>query len=97
MYIHHRNVRALFQYLNVKFERKFNSILPVIARLRQKLQLIGVIDQATCGKKKPWSLFTPETENNVVVVFLVFLCVCLFFVILNPGDALLRCWKKKKA
>lgn len=51
MYIHHRNVRALFQYLNVKFERKFNSILPVIARLRQKLQLIGVIDQATCEKK----------------------------------------------
>lgn len=23
MYIHHRNVRVLFQYLNVKSERKF--------------------------------------------------------------------------
>lgn len=51
MYIHHRNVRGLFQYLNVKFERKFNSVLPVISRLRQKVQLIRVTDQATCQKK----------------------------------------------
>lgn len=78
MYIHHRNVRALFQYLNVKLERKFNSTLPVIARLRQKLQLIRVIDQATCEKKNP-GVYLLQKQKIMRLLFFWFFFVFVCF------------------
>lgn len=39
MYIHHKTLRVLLQYLNFKSEREFNSKLQIISRLRQKVSV----------------------------------------------------------